>query len=235
MESVNLGDTHHEKHQDDVANRRASDVDTLNNMGYSQVLQRSMSKFSNFSISFSIICILAGGINSFAQAIASIGGAGAGIGWPVGCCLSGLFALAMAQIASAFPTAGGLYHWSSILGNRFLGYITAWLNIMGLITVLGAINIGPAYFFAGTFGSMVGFTGTDMQVVIFVALITIMQAMINHVGIRITTMLTNASGMIIFVTSIILVVSCLVLAPAIDISRLWTFTNYSGDAGGGVL
>ena len=149
--------------------------------------------------------------------------------------MSGLFALAMAQIASAFPTAGGLYHWSSILGNRFLGYITAWLNIMGLITVLGAINIGPAYFFAGTFGSMVGITGTDMQVVIFVALITIMQAMINHVGIRITTMLTNASGMIIFVTSIILVVSCLVLAPAIDISRLWTFTNYSGDAGGGVL
>jgi len=50
MESVNLGDTRHEKHQDDVANRRASDVDTLNNMGYSQVLQRSMSKFSNFSI-----------------------------------------------------------------------------------------------------------------------------------------------------------------------------------------
>ena len=176
---------------------------------------------------------MAGGINSFAQAIASVGGAGAGIGWPVGCCLSGLFALAMAQIASAFPTAGGLYHWSSILGNRFLGYIAAWLNIMGLITVLGAINIGPAYFFAGTFGSMVGFTGTDMQVVIFVALITIMQAMINHLGINITTMLTNASGMIIFVTSIILVVSCLVLAPAIDISRLWTFTNYSGDAGGG--
>ena len=56
MESVNLGDTRHEKHQDDVANLRASDVDTLNNMGYSQVLQRSMSKFSNFSVSFSIIC-----------------------------------------------------------------------------------------------------------------------------------------------------------------------------------
>ena len=32
MESVNLGDTRHEKHQDDVANLRASDVDTLNNM-----------------------------------------------------------------------------------------------------------------------------------------------------------------------------------------------------------
>ncbi len=48
----------------------------------------------------------------------------------------------MAQIASAFPTAGGLYHWGSILGNRFTGWLTAWLNLLGLITVLGAINVG---------------------------------------------------------------------------------------------
>jgi drug/metabolite transporter (DMT)-like permease len=52
-------------------------------MGYAQELSRSMSKFSNFAISFSIICILSGGINSFAQAISSVGGAGAGIGWIV--------------------------------------------------------------------------------------------------------------------------------------------------------
>ena len=117
-----------------------------------------MSGFSNFAISFSIICILSGGINSFAQAIRSIGGAGAGIGWIVGCVLSGLFALGMAQIASPIPTAGGLYHWASILGGRFTGWVTAWLNLLGLITVLGAINIGTAFFFQGTFGSMIGMT-----------------------------------------------------------------------------
>ena len=147
------------------------DLKVLHGMGYAQELSRSMSKFSNFAISFSIICILSGGINSFAQAISSVGGAGAGIGWIVGCLLSGMFALAMAQIASAFPTAGGLYHWASILGSRFWGWLTAWLNLLGLITVLGAINIGTAYFFAGTFGSFVGFTGSDMQIVVFVAVI----------------------------------------------------------------
>ena len=63
----------------------------------------------------------------------------------------GIFALAMAQIASAYPTAGGLYHWGSILGNRFTGWLTAWLNLLGLITVLGAINVGT-YFFFGAFG-----------------------------------------------------------------------------------
>jgi amino acid transporter len=214
------------------------DVKVLHGMGYAQELSRSMSKFSNFAISFSIICILSGGINSFAQAIGSVGGAGAGIGWIVGCALSGMFALSMAQIASAFPTAGGLYHWGSILGNRFVGWLTAWLNLLGLITVLGAINIGTAYYFAGTFGGMFGFTGTDMQVVVFVAVVTIIQAIFNHVGIKATTFLTDISGWIIFATTAVLVIACLYFGAAnhpLDVSRLWTFTNYSGEAGGNVF
>ena len=214
------------------------DMKVLHGMGYAQELSRSMSKFSNFAISFSIICILSGGINSFAQSIGSVGGAGAGIGWIVGCILSGMFALSMAQIASAFPTAGGLYHWGSILGNRFWGWLTAWLNLLGLITVLGAINIGTAYFFQGTFGSLFGTVGadgavtpwpsSDHEIVLFVAIITIGQAILNHVGIKVTTFLTDISGWIIFAATAVLVVSLLVYAPAIDISRLWTFTNYSG-------
>ena len=224
---------------------RSEDLKVLHGMGYAQELSRSMSKFSNFAISFSIICILSGGINSFAQAISSVGGAGAGIGWIVGCALSGMFALAMAQIASAFPTAGGLYHWASILGNRFWGWLTAWLNLLGLITVLGAINIGTAYFFQGSFGAMFGTAGadgaitpyptSDMEIVIFVAVITAVQAIFNHIGIKATTFLTDISGYIIFVITAVLVVACLYFAPALDVSRLWTFTNFSGAAGGGIF
>lgn len=221
------------------------DLKVLHGMGYAQELSRSMSKFSNFAISFSIICILSGGINSFAQAISSVGGAGAGIGWIVGCLISGMFALAMAQIASAFPTAGGLYHWASILGSRFWGWLTAYLNLLGLITVLGAINIGTAYFFQGAFGGLFGTTGadgavtpwpsSDMEIVIFVAIITIIQAIFNHVGIKATTFLTDTSGYLIFAVTALIIVTCLYFAPSIDISRLWTFTNYSGDAGAGVF
>jgi amino acid transporter len=226
-------------------NEQKEDMKVLHGMGYAQELSRSMSKFSNFAISFSIICILSGGINSFAQAISSVGGAGAGIGWIAGCLLSGMFALAMAQIASAYPTAGGLYHWASILGGRFWGWLTAWLNLLGLITVLGAINIGTAYFFQGTFGAMFGTTAadgaitpwpsSDTEIVIFVAIITVIQALFNHLGIKVTTMLTDISGYIIFATTAVLILACLYFAPAIDISRLWTFTNYSGAAGGNVF
>ena len=199
---------------------KKEDVKVLHGMGYAQELSRGMSKFSNFAISFSIICILSGGINSFAQATSSVGGAGVGIGWIVGCAVSGFFALCMAQISSSYPTAGGLYHWSSILGNRFTGWVTAWLNLLGLITVLGAINIGTAFFFTSTFGSWIGMTGAPGEIVIFVGVITIAQALINHLGIKLTTFLTDWSGYIILGTTAALIVLCLVLAPTHDFSRL---------------
>ena len=50
------------------------DVKVLHHMGYAQELARRMGGFSNFAISFSIICILAGGITAFPVAF-SAGGA----------------------------------------------------------------------------------------------------------------------------------------------------------------
>ena len=151
---------------------KKEDVKVLHGMGYAQELSRGMSRFSNFAISFSIICILSGGINSLRPGDLVGRRRGGGIGWIVGCGVSAVFAVAMAQIASAYPTAGGLYHWGSILGNRFTGWVTAWLNLLGLITVMGAINIGTAFFFTGTFGPLIGMTGTPGQIVIFVGVIT---------------------------------------------------------------
>ena len=175
---------------------KKEDVKVLHGMGYAQELERRMSKFSNFAISFSIINILSGGINSLGQATSGAGGAAIGIGWPVGVILSGIFALALAQISSAYPTAGGLYHWGSILGNRFTGWLSAWLNLLGLVTVLGAINVGTFGFFVGAFGPMFGIENTPFNTVVFVAAITAIQALINHFGIGLTMKMTDLSGLI---------------------------------------
>ena len=208
----------------------AQDVKTLHSMGYAQELSRRMKAFSNFAIAFSIICILSGGINSLGQAMGGVGGAAIGIGWPVGCLISLIFGLGMAQIASAYPTAGGLYHWSSILGGKGWGWATAWLNLLGLVTVLGAINVGTFYFAVGAFGLDSSLTTQ----IIFIVIITGIQALVNHLGIRLTTVLTDFSGYLIFAVATALTVALFVFAPSHDFSRLWTFTNYSGDLGGGV-
>ncbi|MDH4988132.1 amino acid permease [Aminobacter anthyllidis] len=214
---------------------KSEDVQVLHSMGYAQELERRMSQFSNFAVSFSIICILSGGINSLAQATSGAGGAAIGIGWPLGCFVSLVFAVAMAQISSAYPTAGGLYHWGSILGNRFTGWLTAWFNLLGLVTVLGAINVGTYYFFMGAFGtSYLGLEDTTTTRIIFLAIITGLQALVNHMGIGLTAKLTDFSGYLIFATAIALAVVCLAAADSYEVSRLFTFSNYSGEAGGNV-
>jgi amino acid transporter len=210
-------------------------------MGYAQELLRRMSGFSNFAISFSIICILAGGLTSFPLGLSSVGGASIGLGWPLGCALSLCLAVAMAQLASAFPTAGGLYHWASIVGGRGWGWITAWFNLAGLITVLAAINVGAYLFALGSLGPTLGIDpaklspGTAMAAqAIVVAIITASQALFNHRGIKVTTLLTDFSGYLIFVVAVALTLSLFFFATHIDLSRLWTFTNYSGPRGGDV-
>ena len=214
---------------------KKADVHVLHSMGYAQELERRMSRFSNFAISFSIICILSGGINSLAQATAGAGGAAIGIGWPVGCLISGVFALAMAQISSAYPTAGGLYHWGSILGNRFTGWVTAWFNLLGLVTVLGAINVGTYYFFMGSIGTpYLGLVDSTVVRIVFLVIITGGQALVNHMGIGLTAKLTDFSGYLIFATAVALSAACLIAADNYDIGKLFTFTNYSGAAGGNV-
>ena len=213
---------------------KKEDVKVLHSMGYAQELERRLSRFSNFAVSFSIICILSGGINSLAQATSGAGGIGIGIGWLVGCFVSLVFAVAMSQISSAYPTAGGLYHWGSILGNRGTGWVTAWFNLLGLITVLGAINVGTWTFFVGAFGPALGIENNLTNQTIFLIIITGGQALINHLGIRLTALLTDFSGWLIFGGSILIAIVCLIAAEHWDVGRLFTFKNYSGDPGGGV-
>jgi amino acid transporter len=212
---------------------KKQDMHVLHSMGYAQELERRLSRFSNFAVSFSIICILSGGINSLAQATSGSGGIGIGIGWLVGCFVSLTFAVAMSQISSAYPTAGGLYHWGSILGNRGTGWVTAWLNLLGLITVLGAINVGTWTFFEGAFPEL-GIPNNITTQTIFLIIITGGQALINHLGIKLTAKLTDFSGYLIFLGSILIALVCFFSAATWDFGRLFTFHNYSGEAGGSV-
>jgi amino acid transporter len=200
---------------------------TLRRMGYRQELSRRMTGFSNFAISVSIICILAGGVTSFQYGFCTVGGAAIGLGWPLLCLFSMVVALSMAQIASAFPTAGGLYHWASILGGKGWGWVTAWCNLAGLITVVAAVDAGAYDFLFGAFPWPTGHHAAALRNGGMAAL-ALSQAWLNHRGIRWTTLLTDFCGYLILVTAAALAAAMLCYAPHLDWSRLITFTNYSG-------
>ncbi|QDQ25817.1 amino acid permease [Chitinimonas arctica] len=222
------------------------DVKLLNSMGYAQELSRTMSGFSNFAISFSIICILAGGITAFQGGLGAGGGASIGIGWPLGALFALIVAAAMAQISSSYPTSGGLYHWGSILGGKGYGWATAWFNLLGLIFVVASVNFGVYDpFFKTLIAPLLGITPEMMAPTLklggweinlfqtgFIAAVTCSQAYLNHRGIKLTSKLTDLSGYLIFIIATALTVSLLVYSPVpLDFSRLVTFTNLSGSEG----
>lgn len=204
----------------------ADDIRTLSQFGYRQELSRVLGGFSNFALSLSIICILAGGLTSFHVGYCSVGGAAIGIGWPLMGLLSLAVAATMAQIASAFPTAGGLYHWASLLGGRGWGWVTAWFNLLGLMTVLAAINVGTVQFITG--GLFPDHQLTAWEQLGLVTIITLSHAGLNHLGVRVTHILTDFSGWWILVISAVLTVSLLIYSPSWEWSRLVSFSNFSG-------
>jgi len=241
-------------HKPDEYAGSQDDTKQLHSMGYAQELARRMSGFSNFAISFSIICILAGGITSFQLGFSAAGGASIGIGWPLSCAFSLIVAASMGQIASAYPTAGGLYHWASILGGRGFGWSVAWFNMLGLIFVVSSVDVGlwqilfvplilqnylgvdPTHFIPDLSKSFTEQVGTSAYWVqaLGISIILASQALFNHIGIRATTILTDFSGYLIFVVAIVLTVAMIAAAPGIDIGRLFTFTNNTGDPGAGI-
>ena len=213
-----------------------ADANLLARLGYRQELQRRMSRFSNFAVSFSLICILAGGITAFPTALSAGGGLSVAGGWLIGTIFAGLVALSMAQIASAYPTAGGLYHWSSMLGNRGLGWLTAWFNLIDLVLAFGSINFGLYDPFIKTL--LVPLLGIDSfgwglaHQMGWIVLMTLSQVLLNHYAVGLTTRFIDLSGYLILAVAIALVVLLWVHTevPA-DLQRLVTLRNFTGAEG----
>src|SRR6188472_2995695 len=122
------------------------DVEDLKRLGYAQQLFREMGGFSNFAISFSIISILTGAILLFGYGLKFAGPVINTIGWPVVSLFTLCVAASMAELASAYPTAGGLYFWAYRLGGRGWAWITAWMNMIGQVTITAGINIAAAMY-----------------------------------------------------------------------------------------
>jgi amino acid transporter len=219
-------------------NNMTEDEKVLHGMGYAQELSRRMGTFQSFAISFSIICIISGGLASFPIAMSTVGPWMATIGWILGGIFALIVAASLGQIASAYPTAGSLYHWSSILGGKFWGWLTAYTNLLGLLFVIPAVNVIlytfiRDLFFSGMLGWDVS-TWTNTTMFEWIAVITAAQCLLNHFGIKLTTMLTDFAGYLIFAITIIFTILLFTHVEKFDFGTAFSFVNKSGEPGGSV-
>jgi amino acid transporter len=221
------------------------DEQRLAELGYTQRLQRGWSGFQNFAISFTIISIFAGTFTTYGQAWNYGGPIAISIGWPVICGLILLVAFSMSELASKYPTAGGLYYWASDLGGRTWGWFTGWFNFMGLVGIVASVVYGSATFLATLLGlykvNVFGMNfGDDKHFlaevfVVFVVLLAI-HALINIYSSQLVATL-NSISVWWHVIGIAIVIAILVFAPSEHQSAKFVFTqrfNNSGWLGGSV-
>src|SRR6185295_8850159 len=130
------------------------DIQELHRLGYAQQLFREMGGFSNFAISFSIISILTGAVLLYGYGLKFAGPIINSVGWPVVSLFTLCVAASMAELASAYPTAGGLYFWAFRLGGRTWAWTTAWLNMIGQITITAGINVAASIYIVGAASRM---------------------------------------------------------------------------------
>ena len=98
-----------------VARSVKSDAERLHELGYAQELARTMSAFSNFAVSFTIISILSGCLTLYGYGMNTGGPVLIVWGWPLVGVMTLFVGLAMAEVCSSYPTAGGLYYWAAKL------------------------------------------------------------------------------------------------------------------------
>src|ERR671934_1467665 len=134
----------------------SQDIRDLERLGYAQQLFREMGGFSNFAISFSIISVLTGAVLLYGYGLKFAGPIVNSVGWPVVSLLTLCVAASMAELASAYPTAGGLYFWAFRLGGRGWAWLTAWLNMIGQVTITAGINVAAATYIIGAVTRILG-------------------------------------------------------------------------------
>jgi len=180
----------------------------LGRLGYAQELLRRMGGFSSFAVSFSIISVLTGCITAYSDAIGPGGPAALGIGWPVVSAGTILVALAMAELASAFPTAGALYHWSALLGSAGWGWLTAAMNLVGQIAIVAAIDYGCASELAATLGM------STRASFVLLALVLASHALLNAFSVKLVAWLNDFSATVHIVGVLIVVGALFALGKA---------------------
>ena len=181
----------------------------LSKFGYAQELFRSMGGFSNFAISFSIISILTGAVTLYGYGLEMGGPLEMTLGWPIATLFSLALAASMAELCSAYPTSGAMYHWSADLGGPRWGWFVAWLNIFGLIAAQAGINYSCAQFILPFFG----IESTPVNLLLMFAFIMVNQGALNHYGVRLVSRLNDVSVTVHIIGVIVIVAAVFWLAP----------------------
>ncbi len=209
------------------------DARRLHELGYAQELRRQMSGFSNFAVSFTIISILSGALTLYAFGMNTGGPAVIVWGWPVVGLMTLLVGLAMAEVCSSYPTAGGLYYWSAKLAQRNAAawsWFTGWFNFLGQVAVTAGIDFGAAFFINALLDLQFGFDARPWHTILIFGVVLLVHGLLNTFGVRLVALLNDISVWW-HIVGVLVIVGALTFVPAKHQSASYVFTTFVNNTG----
>jgi amino acid permease (GABA permease) len=211
------------------------DQQRLHELGYAQELRRHMSGFTNFAVSFTIISILSGCLTLYGTGLNSGGPVIITWGWPFVGVMTLFVGLAMAEVCSSFPTAGGLYYWSAKLAPRNAAawsWFTGWFNFLGQVAVTAGIDFGAAFFLNALLDLQWGYDTRPWHTIVLFAAILVLHGVVNQFGVRLIAVLNNVSVWW-HIIGVLIIVSVLAFVPSHHQSASWVFGHFVNNTGWG--
>jgi amino acid permease (GABA permease) len=205
----------------------SSDEETLHRLGYAQELRRRMSGFSNFAVSFTIISILSGCLTLYGYGMGTGGPAIIVWGWPIVGIMTLFVGLAMAEVCSSFPTAGGLYYWSAKLARKHgpaWSWFTGWFNFLGQVAVTAGIDFGAAFFINALLNLQFGTPTYHWVTILIFAAVLLVHGVMNQFGIRLVALLNDVSVWW-HIIGVLIIVGVLTFVPSHHQSAKFVFTS----------
>lgn len=218
-----------------AAPERRSDTERLHELGYAQELLRRMGGFSNFAVSFTIISILSGCLTLYQYGMNTGGPVDMTIGWPLVGVMVIFVGLAMAEICSSFPTAGGLYYWSAKLAGKNApawSWYTGWFNLLGQVGVTAGIDFGLAFFVTAELNLLWGYATDARHVIAIYAVVLFLHGLLNTFGVRLVAFLNDVSVWW-HIGGVLIIVGALFIIPSHHQSASFVFTHFVNNTGWG--
>jgi amino acid permease (GABA permease) len=210
-----------------------ADQQRLHELGYAQELRRNMSGFSNFAVSFTIISILSGCLTLYGYGMNTGGPVLIVWGWPFVGIMTMFVGLAMAEVCSSFPTAGGLYYWSAKLAPHnpaAWSWFTGWFNFLGQVAVTAGIDFGAALFLNAFIDIQWGWDTRPWHTIVLFAAILVLHGLLNSFGVRLVALLNNVSVWW-HIIGVLIIVAALAITPAHHQSASFVFTHFVNNTG----
>jgi amino acid transporter len=207
----------------------------LSQLGYKKELYRGLSALSNFAMGFSEVGVVTSIVSSYNHGLIAGGPVFIIWGFFITTVFSMIVGLSMAEICSAYPSAGCVYYWAAAVSPKKHGplaaYITGWCNFLGN----AAGDAAFAASFAGLFNAAVMLDGntslTNAQLVAVSILVLFLWSVLGALRIDRLGIINDIAAALQIITILLVAGTACFISKNKQSSSSFVYTTYNNETG----